>query len=95
MNLFLHDRRVRVIHILFGLLCFCVVMQMFGMPVSLWDSIEEGDTFESSISEAFSLVSLPPIHNPNPPIGRVGEDYSLKWEIILACSLFHPPCPMQ
>jgi hypothetical protein len=74
-----------------GLLCLCVTMQILGVPVSFWDMNETEDLVESSLLEGFSLPSTAPelsvsryrkFYSPSPP---------LKYDILLAQSLFHPP----
>jgi hypothetical protein len=74
-----------------GLLCFCVTMQILGVPGSFWDVNEPEDLVESSLLEEFSLPSAVPellvsqyrkLYSPSPP---------LEYDLLLAQSLFHPP----
>jgi hypothetical protein len=77
--------------VLIGLVCFCVTMQILGSPISFWDMNEIEDLVESSLQEGISLPSTVPelsvsqyrkFYSPSPP---------LKYDILLAQSLFHPP----
>lgn len=79
------------VFVLIGLLCFCVTMQILGAPVSFWDMDETEDLVESSLQEGVSLPSTAQelsvsryrkFYSPSPP---------LKYDILLAQSLFHPP----
>jgi hypothetical protein len=79
------------VFVLIGLLCFCVTMQILGVPISFWDMNESEDLVESSLLEGFSLPSLGiaisvslhrSLYSPSPP---------LEHDILLAQSLFHPP----
>ena len=72
-------------------LCACVLMQMLGVPATLWHFAPTPDAFSTSVSEGFSLpVSIPVIYamlvallpemirqNPHSPL--------------LNHALFHPP----
>jgi hypothetical protein len=81
----------RSVFVLIGLLCFCVTMQILGVPISFWDMDETGDLVESSLLEGFSLPSVGTaisvslhrsLSSPSPP---------LEYDIMLAQSFFHPP----
>lgn len=45
------------------MVCACVLMQMLGVPATLWHFSPTPDAFSTSVSEGFSLpVSVPAIY---------------------------------
>ena len=77
--------------IVLGLLCVCVVVQMFGEPVTLLSEPTIGDMLTESESEDPSL--LPPAPDLPPSGGirlRVMAHSTLDLPV-LATSIFHPP----
>jgi hypothetical protein len=73
------------------LLCACVLMQMLGIPATLWNFAPTPDAFSTSVSEGFSLpVSFPLIYATLvaflPETIRQSPHNPL-----LTYALFHPP----
>jgi hypothetical protein len=66
-------------------------MEILGAPNSLWNIYQSVDLVESPPLEEFSLPSAV----PELSVSQYGKFYSpsppLKYDILLAQSLFHPP----
>ena len=78
----------RTCAVLLILLCFCVGMQMLGMPISMWNLVEESGALENL---DFSILPIIPHLNHSMlliPADLIQE--SLR-TIILSHSAFHPP----
>lgn len=70
------------------LLCFCVGMQMLGMPVSMWNFVEEPGASENL---DFSILPIVPRLSQSillAPVELIQENLRT---IILSQSAFHPP----
>lgn len=72
-------------------LCACVMMQMLGVPATLWHSSALPDTFGASVFEGLSLpASTPLVYDEL--IALLPESIRQNPHIpLLAHSLFHPP----
>ena len=62
-----HLNQPHAVVMILGLLwlCLCLAMQMLGVPATLWDTHDGGDTFGASVLEGFSLpTALQPPPTP-------------------------------
>lgn len=77
--------------LLYGLLCFVIVMQMLGTPTSLWTLDFQADIIGASLLEG---ISLPPHHeipSPAPTTHQHIESSIRVHSILLEETLFRPP----
>jgi hypothetical protein len=73
-------------------LCLCIVMELLGVPATMWDASGLLDTFESSLFEDPLLPPAIPRLN-SPFLIAVLEVVQQRPHIpVLALYLFHPPC---
>ena len=73
------------------LLCFCIMMQMLGVPVTLLNPGAAADSLAESISEGFSVPSVLPHLTPSVDIVSVADTSPSVHTPFLASTLFHPP----
>jgi hypothetical protein len=73
------------------LLCFCVVVQMLGVPVTLLNSGGAADALAASAYEGFSVPSSLPQLTPSFKIVPVTDAQPSVHVPVLASALFHPP----
>ena len=73
------------------LLCFCVVVQMLGVPVTLLNSGGAADALAASAYEGFSVPSSLPQLTPSFKMIPVTEAQPSVRVPVLASALFHPP----
>ena len=73
------------------LLCFCIIVQMLGVPVTLLSAVVASDTLSMSVSEGFSVPPCAPQLSPVMEGLRLC-DVLLKPQLpLLPSSVFHPP----
>jgi len=72
-------------------LCFFVVVQMLGVPVTLLSPFEAADTMGASVLEGFSIPPTVPQLTPSSETVPVTDDSSSVHVPVLASALFHPP----
>jgi hypothetical protein len=77
--------------LLHALLCFVVLMQMLGAPISLWHPDVPGDLVKASLLEGFSLVPGRFTIPPTSPLFYSVASASMRPSILLSDSLFRPP----
>lgn len=77
--------------LLIGLLCFCVVMQILGMPISFWDLQDSSDMMKSSLSIGFTIPA--PLETFFVALGPAGfiSVAACGYGILAPHDLFHPP----
>jgi len=75
------------------LLCFCVMMQMLGVPVTLLNPVASTDALGASVLEGFSV----PPTSPQLAMSRESiplSDIHLSVDVpVLDAALFRPPVP--
>lgn len=81
----------RTTFVVIGLLCLCIVMQMLGAPMTLWDAQSVSDPFGSSVVEGFSIpVEFQP--QPAPlPLSFVAVIAAAPFTPLFLHDLFQPP----
>lgn len=84
----LADRRLQVVVIF---LCVCVIMQMLGVPVTLFNLADVSDTRAASVLEGYSVPPTLPELALSPESVLVTELHPPVYARILASALFHPP----
>ncbi len=73
------------------LLCLCVLMQMLGVPISLWSPADMADVYGASILEGYAVPPLLP-ESSQPQRGvPLREQDDASRVPLLDHSLFHPP----
>jgi len=88
----LSEIRRRQMVLVISLICFCVFMQLLGVPISLWDFNFEEDLLEISVSEGLTLVSTQLYFKPFLFCLQAGCPSQIAQDVLLAHSMFHPPC---
>ena len=73
------------------LLCFFVVVQMLGVPVTLLNPLETADTMGGSVLEGFSVPSTVPQLTLSSETVPVTDAQPSGHVPVLASALFHPP----
>lgn len=73
------------------LLCFFVLVQMLGVPVTLLNPLEPADTQRVSILEGFSVPSLLPELTSSFETATAPDAQPSVHLPVLASVLFHPP----
>ena len=73
------------------LLCFCIIVQMLGAPVTLLSAVVASDTLSMSVSEGFSVPPCPPQLTPVLEGQRLCDVLLTPQSPLLPSSVFHPP----
>jgi hypothetical protein len=90
---FIHSRSMRTLGAFTALvLCLCVVLEMLGVPATMWNASSLLDRFDSSLFEDPLIPPAIPRLN-SPFLIAVLEVVQQRAHIpVLALYLFHPPC---
>jgi hypothetical protein len=83
------SRGVRTVVILF--LCFSIIMQMLGVPVTLLSPALSPDTLEGSVLEGFSVLPTVPQLTLSSETAPVTDAQPSVHILVLASALFRPP----
>ncbi|ALA58844.1 hypothetical protein [Nitrospira moscoviensis] len=75
------------------LLCFVVLMQMLGAPLSLWQPDVPSDLVKASLLEGFSLIPSRCTVPPTIALYRSLERFMTRPSVLLGDSPFRPPLP--
>lgn len=75
------------------LLCFCVLAQMLGMPVTMLGLVTTSDMLVESVSEDFSLIPVVPEPGTSGPSHTQAEFQASLHFPVFVTSVFHPPQP--
>lgn len=84
----LGDRRLQVVVIF---LCVCVIVQMLGVPVTLFNLANAPDTLTASVLEGYAVPPTLPELALSPESVLVTELHPPVYARIFASALFHPP----
>jgi hypothetical protein len=73
------------------LLCFCVFMQMLGVPMTLWDFGLELDPLNAPFLEGYSLPTVVSHVQPSRTVAFIDDASETLRYFLHAHSLFRPP----
>lgn len=90
-NRFEKSRRGKLCLAMVMLLCFFVVVQMLGVPVTLLNPVEAANTLAASALEGFCVPSSLPQLNPSAETHPVTGAQPSVHVPVLTSTLFHPP----
>lgn len=88
MNSLASPRRLLLLMLL---LCLGTVIQMLGVPMSLWDLEGTSDPVASSLLEGFAIISDPINMNPLSMSQRVSDSRPPAYRVSPQYLFFHPP----
>jgi len=73
------------------LLCCCIVLQVLGTPISVWNVLGSEDLVQASLLEGFSTPSHQPTFSASSGQQYHSTPAPVTHEILLATPIFHPP----
>ena len=73
------------------LLCCCIVLQVLGTPISLWNVLGSEDLVQASLLEGFSTPSHQPTFSVSSGKYFHPTPAPVTHETLLVTPIFHPP----